>query len=71
MAISINELTVKSAMVSVLVNDLGKQVKFLGRDCNAGLISAYKSDMLKRAYRSACSLAAALDALSAKERIGG
>ena len=71
MALSINELTVKSAMVAVLVSDLGKQVKSLDSYCNSGLISAYKADMLKRAYRSACSLSAALDALSAKEKIGG
>ena len=61
----------KSAMVSVIVQDLGKQIKVLPEYYNSGLVSAYKSDMLKQAYRSACSLAAALDALQAKERIGG
>lgn len=71
MSLSVNELTVKSAMVSVLVKDLGKQVKYINRDFNAGVISKYKADMLKQAYRSACSLAAALDSLAAKEKIGG
>ena len=61
----------KSAMVSVLVRDLGKDIKSIKNDYNAGLISTYKSDMLKQAYRSACSLAAALDALAGKERTGG
>ena len=68
---NISELTVKAAMVAILVKDLGKQLKSLNRDINAGIVSAYKADLLKQAYRSACSLAAALDGMNAKERIGG
>ena len=68
---TITELTVKSAMVSMLVKDIGKTVKTLPAYSESGLVSAYKSNLLKQAYRSACSLAAALDALSAKEKVGG